>query len=437
MNFDFFDEEPQSLKIYNNEQNIITDLLKLFAFVTYNKIPLLKNNKIRKNNYTKILKNFILVKDAAYLDFLLNFSTTNHFMIHHHHAWNVDQTKVIDFFKKPEHALRTIFSFMKEKILVDKKNKIILHTLHNLPPNRWINFEKFYKYLISLSKSFIDPPSFFKNKYYANKQILSNKQMTENLFAMELFWCGIVKIAFNKQQNRINLTSSKEEIIEAITEIVKNNNLNPEQLENLSFLDVERLREIYNDLFRLTKLDFDLSHFTITALGKSLMEDKNISSFFKRKTSKFVIQPNFEIVVPPFFDEIKYFQLLSLVETIKTETLNTFKISKQSIYNAILNGMKKKDLIKFLKENSESRVPSNLIELIEDCFSQFNKIELYNDKYILKASRVIIKKIEKDPVLSQCIRAKLNAETIVLKNKNDIKILTDKYKSLGLHVNKK
>ena len=47
MTSSYFDDEPKNLKVFNNEQNITTDLLKLFSFVYYNKIPLLKNNKTK------------------------------------------------------------------------------------------------------------------------------------------------------------------------------------------------------------------------------------------------------------------------------------------------------------------------------------------------------------------------------------------------------
>jgi hypothetical protein len=438
MNFDFFDEEPRSLKIHNNEQNIATDLLKLFSFVYYNKIPLLKNNKIRKNNYTKILKNFVLVKEPPYLDFLLDFATARHFLVHRSSVWDIDFPKIMSFFEKPDEAFQYLYEFMEERIRQDRKNRIILQTLHHLPAGKWVNFEAFYKYLITQSKSFIDPPAFFKNKYYANKQVSSNKQLTENLFAMELFWCGVVRTAFNKQQNQVTKASTKQEVIDAIAQIVNNNSLNPEQLDDLPGLETERLREIYDDLFRLTRLDFDLTSFTITPLGKALLEKKkNISTFFARKTSKFTIQPNFEIVIPPNFDERKYFKLLSFIETVRTETLNTFKITKQSVYNAILEGLTQKDLVKFLQSNSAVRVPQNVLDLVRDCFNQFNKIELYNNQYVLKASKVIIRKIEHDPKMSRFIADKLNSETILLKSKANIRTLLAKYKNLGLRVDLK
>ena len=173
----------------------------------------------------------------------------------------------------------------------------------------------------------------------------------------------------------------------------------------------------------------------LTPVGKALLNNKrNVPQFFPRKVSKFTIQPNFEIIIPPNFDEKKYFKLLSFIETIKTETLNTFKITKQSIYNAILDGVKQKDLERFLSSNSALRIPKNVLDLIEDCYSQFNKIELYRNQYILKASKLIIKKIEHDPELVGYIQDKLNSETLLLQNRLNVHKLINKYKSLGLKI---
>ncbi|GEM_PF-4828059 len=433
--YDFYTDEPKNLKIFNNEQNITTDLLKLFSFIYYNKIPLLKNNKIRKNNYTKILKNFILVKEVNYLDFLLEFSIHNKFLIHTSNFWDIDFNKIIIFLEKTDTAYLQIYDYMEEKIKEDKKTRVITGMLKDLPANKWINFDRFYKTLTTQYKSFIDPPAFFKNKYYANKQITSNKQMTENLFAKELFWTGVVKTTFNKQHAQVSKSSSKPELIEAITRIVNNNNLNTEQLADLPSLESDKLREIYDELFNLTRLDYDLNGFMITPLGKQLLNGKrSITPFFPKKISKFTIQPNFEIIIPPNFDEKKYFKLLSFIETVKTETLNTFKITKQSIYNAILDGVKEKDLGKFLADNSTVKVPQNITDLIEDCYSQFNKIELYKNQYILKASKLIIKKIEHDAELVGFIQDKLNSETLLLHSKININKLINKYKSLGLKI---
>jgi hypothetical protein len=435
MSINFYDEEPRTLKIHNNEQNITTDLLKLFSFIYYNKIPLLKNNKIRKNNYTKILKNFVLIREPEYLDFLLDFSLSNKFLVHTGNFWDIDYAKIIGFLDRTDHAFVSIFEFMEEKFKADKKIKIILSVLRELPAGKWMNFEKFYKYLITQSKSFIDPPTFFKNKYYANKQTCSNKQITENIFAHELFWTGTVKVSFNKQPNPISRNSTHDEVLSAITRIVQNNSLNPEQLSELPGLDVERLREIYDELYNLTKLDYNLHNFMLTPVGKALLNNRrNVPQFFPRKVSKFTIQPNFEIIIPPNFDEKKYFKLLSFIETIKTETLNTFKITKQSIYNAILDGVKQKDLERFLASNSGVRIPKNVLDLINDCYSQFNKIELYRNQYILKASKLIIKKIEHDPELVGFIQDKLNSETLLLQHRLNIHKLINKYKSLGLKI---
>lgn len=433
MSYHFYDVES-GLKVNNNEQNIVTDLLKLFSFIYYNKIPLLKNNKIRKNNYNKILKNFILVREASYLDFLLEFSINNKFLIHTDNYWDVNFERIIGFLQKTDTAFRKIYDFMIYKIRHDRKTKIILSVLKEVTTSRWISFDKFYHYLMSQSKSFIDPPTFFKNKYYANKQTSSNKQQTENLFALHLFWAGLVRITYNKSGHHISRSSTKKDILAGIKRIVENNSLNQDQLEDLPELDKERLKEIYDELYNLTKLDYDINAVALTPIGKALLNDrKSIAQFFPKKSSKFTIQPNFEIIIPPNFDEKKYFKLLSFIETVRTETLNTFKITKQSIYHAILEGWKQKEMEKFLKDNSLVKPPKNVMELMRDCFSQFNKIELYKNQYILKASRPVIRKIEHDTELKHYIQDKLNSETLLLKPKTNISKLVRKYKAFGLN----
>jgi len=432
--FNTYSDNPQGVKIFNNETNLITDLLKLFSFIYYNKIPLLKNNKIRKNNYTKILKNFVLIKNPAYLDFLLDFSVDKKFIGHKNRIWDINFDAIIEFLNSSGEAFRSVYKFMIHKISNEKKIKIVLNTLSSMQSNKWVDFNVFHRQLIKLSKSFIDPPTFFKNKYYAHKHVDSNKQQIENLFAEYLYWTGIVKTTFKKGPEELNKNSPKEKILEIIEDIVISNNLNQTQLNDLQEEEAPKLYEIYTELYRLTKLNYNLSQFTITPLGRALLNNrKNLTTFFPKKEKKFIVQPNFEIIIPPHFDEKKYFNLLSFIETIKTETLNTFRISKQSIYNAILEGISAKEISKFLTENSKVKVPANVIELIDTCYSQFNKIEIYKNQFILKASKLIIKKIEHDPDLAGFIQDKLNSETLLLKSKTNINKLIKKYKSYGLN----
>jgi len=85
----------------------------------------------------------------------------------------------------------------------------------------------------------------------------------------------------------------------------------------------------------------------------------------------FFVQPNFEISA--FTGEMEYhklYRLMLITEPVHTDVVSTFKITDNSIFEAIESGLREEDLIGFLEKESSKPVPANVERSIRDWTSQ-------------------------------------------------------------------
>ncbi len=90
-----------------------------------------------------------------------------------------------------------------------------------------------------------------------------------------------------------------------------------------------------------------------------------------RPHDTFIVQPNFEMTV--FTSEMGYFKLYKLMllsEPVRTDVVSTFKITEQSIFQAVEMGIRDKEIIEFLDNESSKPIPANVSRSIKDWTSQ-------------------------------------------------------------------
>jgi hypothetical protein len=90
-----------------------------------------------------------------------------------------------------------------------------------------------------------------------------------------------------------------------------------------------------------------------------------------RPHETFIVQPNFEMTV--FTSEMGYFKLYKLMllsEPVRTDVVSTFKITEQSIFQAVEMGIRDKEIIEFLDNESSKPIPANVSRSIKDWTSQ-------------------------------------------------------------------
>ncbi|MGQ4910684.1 MAG: helicase-associated domain-containing protein [Candidatus Thorarchaeota archaeon] len=107
----------------------------------------------------------------------------------------------------------------------------------------------------------------------------------------------------------------------------------------------------------------------VTEVGAAVLRNQPPEDHPQQET--FFVQPNFEITV--FTSEMRYenlYRLMLITDPIRTDVVSTFKITDKSIFKAIEMGLRKDDILGFLKRESSKPIPKNVVRSIEDWVSQ-------------------------------------------------------------------
>jgi len=107
----------------------------------------------------------------------------------------------------------------------------------------------------------------------------------------------------------------------------------------------------------------------LTPVGESVLAKNPEAEVHGSET--FFVLPNFELTV--FTSEMNYhtlYQLMMLAEPVKTDVVSTFRITDQSIFQAIEVGLRENDILEFLERESSKPVPKNVVRSITDWTSQ-------------------------------------------------------------------
>lgn len=108
---------------------------------------------------------------------------------------------------------------------------------------------------------------------------------------------------------------------------------------------------------------------SLTPIGAAVMANQTLKAEESHET--FFVLPNFEITV--FTSEMDYhkiYRLMLFTEPIRTDVVTTFKITDKSVFQAIEMGLRERDILGFLEEESSKPVPANVVRSIKDWISQ-------------------------------------------------------------------
>ncbi len=108
----------------------------------------------------------------------------------------------------------------------------------------------------------------------------------------------------------------------------------------------------------------------LTEVGARVLQEGSVPSKLEDRET-FFVQPNFEISA--FTSEMEYqklYRLMLITKPVRTDVVSTFKITEESIFEAIESGLREEDLIGFLEKESSKPVPANVERSIKDWTSQ-------------------------------------------------------------------
>lgn len=91
---------------------------------------------------------------------------------------------------------------------------------------------------------------------------------------------------------------------------------------------------------------------------------------------RFILQPNLEILSPPDLTVALYMDLFSIAELKEVDVLARFRVSPQTVHQAMSRGWDGASLRAFLRNHSATGLPEMVEALIQECESKHGEIEI-------------------------------------------------------------
>ncbi len=138
---------------------------------------------------------------------------------------------------------------------------------------------------------------------------------------------------------------------------------------------------------------YSVEYFRLTPLGAYILGSTDEYDYdTKDEKSGFIIQPNYEVIVGE--GSLKHNHILffdKFAEKVSEDAVNIYKLTFKAAVNALDNGISIRDIIDYLKGNSENSIPENVLLTLEKWDSDSRRIRIRNvtivetdDKYLME-----------------------------------------------------
>ncbi len=212
------------------------------------------------------------------------------------------------------------------------KRLIALKALEALPTRQWVKYEEFEEFIFTLGWKRVDSGVHRNNAYYHNERWprrefvpdLSPEETLANLTAESLVWLGLVDVGIGRPR----------------------------------------------------KNAWEITHLRLTDWGRQFLDKK--SGRFEplppvRAETHFSVLPNLEISVTP---RLRPDLLAQLFKMAVLKGVNSFSITKESLREALDEGMTLVEILAFLTANSSAPVPFLVQQFVEEVSQKHGHIKL-------------------------------------------------------------
>lgn len=146
-----------------------------------------------------------------------------------------------------------------------------------------------------------------------------------------------------------------------------------------------------------------------------------------------IVQPNFEIIAFPETPDDILFMLSYFAEVKSADKAKVYGITKNSVLNAIDNGMEAEEIIEFLRDNAKNEIPQNVLYNIKEWSSLYGKVALKKGVFLETDAELmeLIKErlIDKDNVMNE-----ISDSLMVIKEEKAISDLIKTEKNVFLEI---
>ena len=326
---------------------LVPNLCTLLGFVEQRGPRVLKQGGVSRARLRDVSKYYRGDIDPGYSEFLLLFAETTGFIRPDAGAWRLagDVAERLTSVFDVRNALFTLWrqtdrwnEWTTERSGTRTRNRTdtlralrrdLLDCLASCPEDSWISYPRFYTLLTRRSESFAHLDG---RPAAARDPVRSGgDELLRRILVSSLTWMGIVVIG------------------------------NPD-----AFADP--LEPDHRGVFKLTGAGAALIH------GREPAKINRESS--SRRNGRFILQPNLEILSPPDLSFALYMRLFSIAELREVDVLARFRVSPQTVHQAMSRGWDGASLREFFRTHSATGLPEMVDALIQECERKHGEIQI-------------------------------------------------------------
>ncbi len=140
---------------------------------------------------------------------------------------------------------------------------------------------------------------------------------------------------------------------------------------------------------------------------------------------KFILENDYQIIVSPYIKPEILWMLSEMTTDEGANAAYTYKITKSSIYHAMLQGREKDEIIDFFNEHSKTGLSENIKESIASWSERFGQI-FFLDACLLCCKKIsLADEINSVPEMAQYIIGKVNENVLLVKREDYEKLLLE------------
>lgn len=113
-------------------------------------------------------------------------------------------------------------------------------------------------------------------------------------------------------------------------------------------------------------------------------------------TARIIVQPNFEVVVPPETPPYDRFQLDRIAELVSGDETQLFRLTRRSIQDALEGGGEFKDIMAFLEASTAQRLPQNVLASLHEWAGSQRRLNLRRAAILSAESAALLEQVRHD-----------------------------------------
>jgi hypothetical protein len=383
----------------DNGANILKDIAAFLGYVSVKGLRILKKGGVAKQDVKKILPLFAAEKiDETYAVFIASFCSDANLIVANNDRWTIGR-EAEKWFGNPAQCLLSLLDFwecsyyngdegwfyaQREKQLADyhKRSRLTEQVLAEFSTGSWFSFNQFMTLLRQRTKDYEREwrkthRKELERQYY--REYVPQESHIRLMLAQGYYYLGIIALG-NPGAYQVNTTQK---------------------------FGYESVFQTNDGMLTMTEFGRVLLQKDRTALAATLQTQE--------KMEKFILQPNYEIVLPPNYDHYLYFRLLRFTDMKSLDVTTTLVINKESLRRALDAGMSIETIKTFLNEHSKTALPQTVESLLDECARKYGEISLGDaTAYLMTKDATLMKELLVQKEIKQHVKKVLSGTIAIL-----------------------